>query len=85
MDLAPIGGIRIFSPETPLRADGAAARFEIGASTRAREEKYSSSRQWPDRRQEDGLESSLAEEGEAEESSASADEPDPGPTINIVA
>lgn len=87
MDIAPIGGIRIFSPGTPLKADSTAPRFEIGASTRADEEKYSSSRQTPDR----GLEDEEAEtpaaepEAQADDALAAPDDPASGTTINIVA
>lgn len=87
MDIAPIGGIRIFSPGTPLKADNTAPRFEIGASTRTGEEKYSSSRQSSDRGLEEEDPESATEEPEAEteEVLAAPEDATSGTTINIVA
>ncbi|HEY6489587.1 MAG: hypothetical protein WCC26_00365 [Terracidiphilus sp.] len=87
MDIAPIGGIRIFSPGTPLKADNTAPRFEIGASTRTGEEKYSASRQTPDRGLEEADSESQAAEpdAQADEALAAPEDATSGTTINIVA
>jgi hypothetical protein len=84
MDIPPIGGIRTFPLGSAMRADGAAPRFEIGASTRAGDEKYSPSRQTPDRGSEDD-QTSEGEEQPAEELTSAAEENDPGTQINVVA
>jgi hypothetical protein len=83
MDIAPIAGIRIFSPGSGSKAGNAVPRFEIDSSARTRDETYSPSSETPDR----GLEDENAETGEEEESSSEviAAEEAAGPQIDIVA
>jgi hypothetical protein len=83
MDILPIGGIRTFPLGSAMRADGAAPRFEIGASSRAGDEKYSPSRQTPDRGSDHQPDQDS--EGEAIEELSAADQPASGTKINIVA
>jgi hypothetical protein len=83
MDIPPIGGIRTFPLGSAMRADGTAPRFEIGASSRTSDEKYSSSRQPP----EHGPEHQRDQESEDQsgDDPISADEQASGTQINIVA
>jgi hypothetical protein len=83
MDIPPIGGIRTFPLGSAMRADGTAPRFEIGASSRTSDEKYSPSRQAPDR----GLDQERDQEKEDQPNDdlISADEQASGTQINVVA
>ena len=83
MDIPPIGGIRTFPLGSAMRADSTAPRFEIGASSRATDEKYSPSRQAPDR----GFDQQAQGESEPsdnEEAVLAADTPSSGTQINVV-
>jgi len=84
MDIPPIGGIRSFPLGSAMRADSTAPRFEIGASSRANDEKYSPSRQSADR----GFNHSQNRESDTadnDEVLAPADDLSSGTQINVVA
>ena len=84
MDIPPIGGIRSFPLGSAMRADSAAPRFEIGASSRTSDEKYSPSRQTPDRGF-DQRQQRESEPAENDEALAAVELPSSGTQINVVA